>query len=224
MKKCPDCKKQLPKNARLCPACGAKFEKRSRVKSSLLIIAIFLGITAIGCAGGILLARLPSGGNGNGLKNLNDKAEAVIQNDLKIFSNGNISEITERVFGEEVEKTLANDSENGIIAELFANAEVSVCSVEESAITYTIIAPDISDFFRANVDELQTITTTGELRQALIKYSTTVAKKEYTVTLPYAISARAEIEISYDDPEFINAMTGGLLDAYADLYNQYLEG
>ena len=46
--------------------------------------------------------------------------------------------------------------------------------------------------------------------------------KAYTVTLSYEVE-NGDIDVAYDDAEFINAMTGGLLDAYAALYEQYLE-
>lgn len=224
MKKCPKCKRQLRENARFCPVCGTKIEKKTHTKPVLLIIAILLGVIVIGCVGGIFFARLSGERNSNAIKTLNDTDEAVIQNDLEVFSGGDISEITDRVFRQESENIVSAGSDKGVIADLFANADVQVASVTEETITYTIVSPDISDFFQAKAQELQTITTTEELRQALMDYAKTASAKEYTVTLPYTVSEEVGMEVTYDDPAFINAMTGGLLDAYAGLYNQYLEG
>lgn len=57
--KCPKCKKQLRKNAKYCPACGAKIEKKRgvRVVSVLLVITLLLGVAAIGLGGGVLFAK-----------------------------------------------------------------------------------------------------------------------------------------------------------------------
>lgn len=172
----------------------------------------------------VLLLSMPgcSAGKGNALTVLDKDHAAVVENDLEVFSKGNISEITQSVFGTTSDTAPSDDSGNGIISDLFANADTQVSSVDESTITYTIVSPDISDFFSTKAKELQEITTTEELRQALIDYAKTAPEKEYTVTLNYSIS-EAGIEVAYDDPEFINAMTGGLIDAYADLYDQYLE-
>ena len=223
MKKCPKCKRQLRKNAIFCPACGTQIEKKSHAKSFLLFIVILLGVIMIGCVGGIFFARLSGGRNSNAIKTLNDTDEAVIQNDLEVFSGGDISEITDRVFRQESENIVSAGSDKGIIADLFANADVQVASVTEETITYTIVSPDISDFFQMNLTDLQTITTTEELRQVIINYAKTAPQKEYTVILPHTISAETGIEVEYDNPEFINAMTGGLIDAYTSLYYQYLE-
>lgn len=159
---------------------------------------------------------------GNSTNGLDKTQKAEVENDLEIFSDGNISEITTTIFGDSSDDVVTDDSSEGIIATLFANAEASVSATDESTITYTITAPDISDFFQAKEDELDAITTSEELGQAILEYAKTAPQKEYTVSLDYSTSETG-IVVSYDDPEFINAMTGGLLDAYAALYEQYLE-
>lgn len=156
------------------------------------------------------------------MKNLDAEHVAVIENDLDVFSSGDISAITENVFEISPNEVTTDGAENGIIADLFANADVQVSSADETTITYTIVSPDISDFFSVMADDLQAITTTEELRDALIEYAQTAPEREFTVILDYSTSDTG-IKIEYDNPEFINAMTGGLLDAYADLYNYYLE-
>ena len=87
--------------------------------------------------------------------------------------------------------------------------------------TYSIVSPDISDFFTVCAEELDTVTTSEELGQAIMSYAETAPRKEYTVSVPYTISDTG-IDVAYDTPEFINAMTGGLLEAYSALYDQYL--
>ena len=142
---------------------------------------------------------------------------ATVRNDLKVFSKGDISGITERVFGSVPNET----SEEGIIVDLFANAEVQITSADESTITYTIVSPDISNFFTAYADQLDSITTSEELSQAILEYAKTAPTKEHIVTIPCSVEEN-DIDVAYDDPNFINAMTGGLLDAYSALYDMYL--
>lgn len=157
----------------------------------------------------------------NALKVLDKEHAETVQNDLEMFSDGNISGITERVFGVASDEISADDSNNGIIADLFANAEVQIASADESSISYTIVSPDISDFFTVYADQLDSITTSEELGEAILEYAKTAPTKEYTVTVPYSVE-EDDIDVAYDDPDFINAMTGGLLDAYTALYDLYL--
>ena len=140
-----------------------------------------------------------------------------VRNDLEVFSKSDISGITDRIFG-----TVPNEtSEEGIIADLFANAEAQIISADESTITYTIVSPDISNFFTEYANQLDSITTSEELGQAILEYAKTAPTKEYTVTVPYSVE-EDDIVVAYNDPDFINAMTGGLLDAYSALYDLYL--
>ena len=154
-------------------------------------------------------------------KGLDDDYAAVVQKDLEVFSAGDISEITERIFGSGSDEISTENSNNGIIADLFSNAEVQISSSDESTISYTIVSPDISDFFTAYADQLDSITTSEELGQAILEYAKTAPTKEYTVTVLYSVEDD-DIDVAYDDPDFINAMTGGLLDAYTALYELYL--
>lgn len=180
-------------------------KKLSRV---LIIILLF---TMSGC----------SKDKDGALKALDKDQVVAVQHDLEVFSDGNVSEITERIFGTESDEMSTNNSSNGIIADLFANAEVQITSTDESTISYTIVSPDISDFFTAYADQLDSITTSEELGHTILEYAKTAPAKQYTVTIPYSV-AEDGINVSYNDPDFINAMTGGLLEAYSVLYDQYL--
>ena len=142
------------------------------------------------------------------------------EEDIEVFKGGDINDISAAIF-DETEKIEANE-ENGVVAELFANADAQVTATDDTTITYTIVSPDISDFFQAYADELETIDTSEELGELLLEYSKKAPQKEYTVTLEYTVTEDG-VEIAYNSPEFINAMTGGLLEAYSDIYNQYLE-
>lgn len=153
---------------------------------------------------------------------LDGKYLDAVNADLQTFKSGNISEITECVFGVSDNSDTSDEGQNGIIADLFANAKVDVSTVDDSAITYEIASPDISNFFQDKADELLEVATTDELRNLLLEYAESTPERNYTVPLAYSITELG-IDVEYDNPDFINAMTGGLLDAYADLYEKYLE-
>lgn len=220
MKKCPKCKHPLRKSAIFCPICGVRIEKREKSRF-LFILLITICIIVTGCCGGILIARYFGGRKNNVLTTLKEDHITEIKEDLKVFADGNISEITERVFGATSGKGSTSESNNGIIADLFTNAEVRIASTNDSNINYTILSPDISDFFIVCADQINAITTSEELGQAILEYAETAPIKEYTVSVPYSSSGES-ISVAYDNPDFINAMTGGLLDAYMVLYEQYL--
>lgn len=230
MKKCPKCGSRIREGSAFCVNCGAKVargrysQKSSSHKRNRLLLTICMLLTvfiAIGCCGGFLVARFLGRENPNGLDSLEEEHVAVIQEDLKVFTDGNISEITERVFGTTSGDSSVSESNNGIVADLFTNAKVQIASTDDSSINYEILSPDISDFFVVCADQIDTITTSEELGQAILEYAETAPVKEYAVSVPYSISGES-INIAYNDPDFINAMTGGLLDAYMVLYEQYL--
>lgn len=105
--KCPRCKKQLRKGAKFCPACGTRIEKKRGIRftSILLVIALLLGIVAVGWGSGILIAKY-FGGN---FKNLfSGKENVVIHNVEEAIAHARnlgkeygyenaLSELTEKV-------------------------------------------------------------------------------------------------------------------------------
>lgn len=179
-----------------------------RIILTLLAIVILFSMTAC------------FGKKSGPMEALDNKHARSVTNDVKIFESGNISDITVCIFGENAN---VGDSTEGIIADLFSNADVEISDSDDASITYIITAPDISDFFTACADDLDAITTSEELAQAIQAYAEIAPQKEYIVSVPYTISDK-DIDVSYDTPEFINAMTGGLLDAYFAVYDQYLSG
>ena len=182
-----------------------------KIRHVLLLFTVVLLLFTVGCSAD--KDEVSDVGNHN-------YAEEI-QDDLELFSGGDISAITESVFGITSGEATADGSGSGIIADLFANADVQVATTDESSVTYTIVAPDLSDFFTVCAEEIDAVTTSEELGQVIMSYAEAAPRKEYTVSVPYTISDTG-IDVAYDTPEFINAMTGGLLEAYSALYDQYL--
>lgn len=181
-------------------------------KRLLVLLSVILILSLTAC----------SKKNSGPLKALDDEHAEEITTDLEIFESGDISDISERIFDIPTDANSEGNSPNGIIADLFSNAKTNISAADEATVTYIIISPDISDFFTACAEELDAITTSEELGQAILAYAETAPQKEYTVSVPYTVTDDG-IDVAYDNPDFINAMTGGLLDAYSALYDQYLD-
>ena len=185
-------------------------------KMTIILLAVALMLSMVACSSKSKVDTKPEA-----FKDLSTDQVEKLEDDLDAFNSGNIADITALVFPDATDTTTEADTQNGIIADLFANAEVDVIAVENDTITYTVTSPDLSNFFIEKYEELQLLSTSEELRQMLLEYAKTAPRKEYTVLLPCS-GADTTLEIDYTSAEFINAMTGGLLDAYSALYDQYL--
>lgn len=191
-----------------------KFQKKKKKSFALPIIVISLFCMLVGSVLLILYKKTSIQGV------LGRKAVAVVQNDIEIFKSKNISDITAVVFRGMPEK--ADIKPGGIIAPLFANAQVCVIEADETGITYEIVSPDISNFFITQASAVEKIQTEKELADMILNYASSAKEKTYTVTLQYQMEGD-NIFISYNDPDFVNAMTGGLIEAYISLLDQSVQ-
>ena len=64
--------------------------------------------------------------------------------------------------------------------------------------------------------------TEDKLLQYIIDYAENAEKKATMVSLKY-IFIDEEAVVEYQDETFVNAVTGGLLDAYKSLYTEMIE-
>ena len=104
---------------------------------------------------------------------------------------------------------------------IFDLVTVKVKKTTDSTIEYEIEAPDMSKVF-VNMDTNTTNTSQDELLQYIKNYAQNAETKVATVSLEYILVDDEPI-VNYQDEEFINAVTGGLLDAYKTLYSEMLE-
>ena len=155
-------------------------------KVSCGLIAMMMMLSMSGC----------SAKKNDALNTLNKTQVAAVQEEVEVFANGDISEITEMVFGVVPDEVSADEASDGIIANLFANAEVQITSSDNSTISYTIVSPDISDFFAVYAGQLDSITTSEELGQAILEYAKTAPTKEYTLPKTMLLTLPMRILIS----------------------------
>lgn len=165
---------------------------------------------------------------GCGQQNEAVKTEAQIIADA--FTDGDMETINKTIFGineVEIDDGLSDiwgenaQSQNGVLAYIFDLVTVRVRKTTDSAIEYEVEAPDMSKVFidmDTNTDNI----SEDELLDYIKSYVPNAGTKKTIVSLEYILVDDEPI-VNYQDEEFINAVTGGLLDAYKTLYSEMLE-
>lgn len=219
--KCLKCGKDNPDNAKFCSGCGALLQKqadiepvkkRKKGKKKIWIVLIVL-ILAILLLGVYFLSKER--------KSVKEYAENVVE----IFQNGDKEKIDELIFGYqelamEDEKQEEGEKE-GILAKIFKNISVKVKRITGKEIQYEISSPDLSTFFDT-LEKENKMLSASEMEISLDKLIKEAQRKEYVVSIPYE-KKNGKIIAAYRTEEFVNAITGGLLESYKEIYAKMLE-
>ena len=219
--KCLNCGKDNPDNAKFCSGCGALLQKQTDVKpvkkrktgKKKIWIVLIVIIVAILLLGVYFLSKER--------KSVKEYAENVVE----IFQNGNKEKIDELVFGYQ---ELAVEDENqeegekeGILAKIFKNISIRVKRITGKEIQYEISSPDLSTFFDT-LEKENKMLSASEMESSLDKLIKEAQRKEYVVSIPYE-KKNGKIIATYRTEEFVNAITGGLLQGYKEIYTKMLE-
>lgn len=165
-----------------------------------------------------------------GCEQPNEAVETEAQVIADAFTNGDMEIINKTVFGTneiEIDDGLSDiwgedaQSQEGVLTCIFDLVTVKVKKTTDSTIEYEIEAPDMSKVFvdmNANADDL----SEDELLDYIRNYAQNAETKDTTVSIEYILVDDEPI-LNYQDEEFINTVTGGLLDAYKTLYSEMLE-
>lgn len=146
------------------------------------------------------------------------------------FMDSDMAAINEIVFGwsqsgsgDEVLDTWGeNDrSEDGVLSCIFGLVSIKVGDITDSTIEYVIEAPDMGGVFE-DVDAETSGISEEELLDRIKSYAQNAEAKKTNVSLEYSL-VDGEPVVNYRDKEFVNAVTGGLVDAYEALYSEMLE-
>lgn len=177
----------------------------------------------------ISLLALVSCGKSN--KAVQESAQAIVD----AFSDGDMAAINKTIFGSnglKLDSELSDiweesgESEVGVLESVFEYVTLKLEKTTESVIEYEIKAPDMTNVF-ANIDMDITNITETELLEYIRDYAKNAEVKTTTVSLKY-ILVDGEPFVDYRSETFVNAVTGGLLDAYKELYSKmmddYVEG
>lgn len=182
----------------------------SKVIPMILICAVF--ITLVGC--------------GEKNERVRDAvqilADAFHDDDMKTI-NGFILGVKELDVDEELSDMWGDtgESQEGILEQIFARVTLKIKKIYENTVEFEIESPDMSKVFTNIKTDLDTITE-DKLLQHITDYAESAEMKKTTVSLKYILVDK-EVIIEYQDEAFINAVTGGLLDAYKTLYTEMME-
>lgn len=116
----------------------------------------------------------------------------------------------------------AEEEKSGIISKIIELDTITVKKVSDSEIVYEIEAPDLTKVFEEISADENADMTEEELEQYIINYMKNTDMVKNTVSVPYVLED-GQYCVNYKTEEFINAVTGGLLDAYQSLYEEMLE-
>ena len=138
------------------------------------------------------------------------------------------------------------ETKEGVLEHIFRHVTITEKNTTAHAIEYEIKAPDMKNVFAdlttdtadpsddtlmdlltrdtASTAERATATDISEeaLLQHIKDYAANAELTTAVVSLDYVV-VDGQLIVDYRDEAFINAVTGGLLDAYKDLYQQMLD-
>ena len=164
-------------------------------------------------------------------KIVEDNAQKVAE----AFNETDMDAINETIFGPDEVKAVGQNSvtqseteksREGVLESIFRHVTIEVKKTTDRTIEYEITAPDMRDVF-AGLDFDKTNMSSDELLQMIKDYAQNAEKRVETVSLSYSLYDGKPI-VNYKEEAFINAITGGFLDAYKSLYaemiSEYEEG
>ena len=187
-----------------------------KVKIGLLVVVICFSL--VGCA--------------KEEKEVKTRAEEV----GTTIESGDMEEINNLIFGinesdvvngmEEILGTEeSNTAQDGILSDIFKRNTIKVGNVSKDTIEYQIEAPNLSEIFVEILNEKKDLSE-EQFLEYMGEYIGKAELKKVTVIIPYIVE-NEEIVIDYQNEEFIDAITGGLLSAYRQLYqdmiNEYMK-
>lgn len=175
----------------------------------------------------VWLMLVVGGISGCGHSDIKTEAEEIVT----AFNEADINAVNQIVFGngdlkvnDELSEIFDTDEQkSGIMSEIIELDTITVKKVTNSEIVYQIKAPDMSRIFEEiSMDRLDNMTE-EEFEQYIIDYMHDTGVVESEPSIPYT-KENGEVRADYKTGEFINAISGGLLDAYQALYQEMLDG
>lgn len=164
-----------------------------------------------------------------GCNSIRQEVKKAAQKDADIFSDGNMEEIDKLIFGVgkqtsviEFEDVTNNKKLNlkGALNSIVSHSTISVEKIREDTVEFDIMAPDMRKLFIHLPDSDYVHREDGFLAY-IEDYVEEVEALNTTVLVSYSIEGES-ITIDYYNEAFINAISGGLLDAYKQLYIEAL--
>ena len=157
--------------------------------------------------------------------------QEAINDDLTVINSDNIQDINALLWGDDISKnsniadtaddTVTNsENANGIITTLLSRGEVDLVSIDNEKAVFNISAPDMSGFFEVVQEDVKSLSD-DELSTRMIEYAKTTKIRTNKVTVAVEEEDN-RLKPNYQEYKFINALTGGLLEEYANYMESIL--
>jgi len=232
---CGKCGTPLNEKYEFCPQCGAacnkkgkeikeKISKKTEKKSKKKLFIVFGIITIIALTAAIIFLLF-----GDGTKNENKTIEVQIADDIEVFKSKDKDKINKIIFSETeipeefdefVVSTNSNDG-SGIMLDLVEMADIEYVSNDDTTVVVKITAPDMSGF-ADRIGAASFPENTDDLKALIMAYAENAEPKTKEVVLEYQKDADGTVVVNYNNTDFLNMVTGNIADAYAKIYEQYL--
>ncbi len=167
-------------------------------------------------------------------------AEAAAQEAIAVFNNGTSDEMQTLIFGsrtsgssqdvydqmgsligETIDSYSSESKDQSFLPHIFSKNTVAVTGSTKKTVTLEVIAPNLEGVFQNLPDDSGSFTE-EDLMLYLKDFADKAESKTFTVELPFVTEGK-EIIINYQTTDFLNAMTGGLISSYHQLYEELLE-
>lgn len=161
-------------------------------------------------------------GNEKAVKAEAEKIVEAVENkdvnalEMLILGTGDFAE-------DEVLSDFFSDSEsdsNGVIDKIIEQDSIKVKKIEKETIVYEITAPQLSGMFEEAMKEKDL--SSENFEKYIYDYIAAADKIKIEVKVPYTYENKV-FEADYLTKDFINAITGNLIDAYQGLVQKMLE-
>ncbi len=164
--------------------------------------------------------------------NIDEKVKESAEEIILAISNGNMENINQLIFNssklkidEEVTDIFDEDSNKanneGILNKVFLRDSIKITKINEGTVEYEIESPNLDDIFTDMLENANKLSTENFL-DYLTEYINKAEMKKKNAVVPYIVE-NGRIVIDYKNSDFINAITGGLLESYKQFYQRMLE-
>lgn len=164
--------------------------------------------------------------------NINEKVENYANETAEILSSHDIIKINSLIFDYDelnIDDEICDIYYDGsnqsfdLMKNIFEHVSVQTKKVAKEVIIYKIKAPNLSELMNDFINENNANLSSDQFKEYITKYIESADTVTNTVEVNYSINSDNKIEVNLRTKEFINALTGGLLENYEKVYKNISE-